>query len=232
MSTSSIREIEVRTGRLAEERGDLLVVPCLQGARVLAPEVAAALGGAGSPAAVALASGDFRGEVGETLVVYGAGSGFLRTCLLGLGPAAERTREKTRAAWAAAARKARDLGAEHAVFALGLGDDAGSSLCEQAELVAEAAVLGTYRYTDYKTVDLQKYKSAGKLTLLLPVGAEAGAIEAAVRRSQVRAEGTNYARDLANTPANILTPTHLAERAETMAAESGLALEVWDRAAC
>ena len=52
-----------------------------------------------------------------------------------------------------------------------------------------------------------------------------------IRLGETIAEGTILARDLSNQPANHLTPTKLAEQAETVARETGLRCEVFDKAA-
>jgi leucyl aminopeptidase len=52
-------------------------------------------------------------------------------------------------------------------------------------------------------------------------------VSAPVERAAVLAQATNTARELQETPANLLTPTALAERARTLA---GVTCEVWDRA--
>src|SRR5436189_181540 len=52
----------------------------------------------------------------------------------------------------------------------------------------------------------------------------------AVHAAQVGADAANAARDLQNTPANDLTPTHLAEAARAIAdSHSALTCEVWGR---
>src|SRR6202043_2904312 len=56
-----------------------------------------------------------------------------------------------------------------------------------------------------------------------------GGSQAAVDRGRILAEAQNFTRDLANEPANILTLTHLAERAREMAAAYSLECEVLDQ---
>src|SRR5262249_28281827 len=64
--------------------------------------------------------------------------------------------------------------------------------------------------------------------LTLPVPDE---FAATIERARVAAEAQNRARDLQNTPANVATPTFLAERAEEIAAASeALSVEVFGRA--
>ncbi len=50
-----------------------------------------------------------------------------------------------------------------------------------------------------------------------------------VDRGRVLAEAQNFSRDIANEPANVLTPTVLAGHAKKMAAEFGLECEVLDQ---
>ena len=56
-----------------------------------------------------------------------------------------------------------------------------------------------------------------------------GGDEAAVKRGRILAEAQNFARALANEPANLLTPLKMAEAARAMCAESGLECEVLER---
>ena len=55
-------------------------------------------------------------------------------------------------------------------------------------------------------------------------------VETAVQRGEVIANGTLLARDLSNQPANYLTPTQLAEKAEAVAEATGLGCEIFDKA--
>jgi leucyl aminopeptidase len=53
-----------------------------------------------------------------------------------------------------------------------------------------------------------------------------GAAQSAIDHGRLIAECQNFTRTLANEPANLLTPTLLAERAQAMAAEQGLECEI------
>ena len=55
-------------------------------------------------------------------------------------------------------------------------------------------------------------------------------IENAAQRGETIANGTLLARDLSNQPANYLTPTQLAEKAQAVAEASGLGCEIFDKA--
>ncbi|MGI8929339.1 MAG: leucyl aminopeptidase family protein, partial [Candidatus Limnocylindrales bacterium] len=56
--------------------------------------------------------------------------------------------------------------------------------------------------------------------------------EAAVARGEAIGEAVNWARSLANEPANIMTPTKVADETRELAAQAGLDIEVLDEEAC
>ncbi len=89
---------------------------------------------------------------------------------------------------------------------------------EDAAAAVEGAILGDYEPDRYKG------EKAAPIEAVRILGADAGV----VRRAQIIAEAQNYARDLANEPANRLTPALLARRAQEMAGERGLEFESMD----
>jgi leucyl aminopeptidase len=61
---------------------------------------------------------------------------------------------------------------------------------------------------------------------------ESSELSEAIARGQAVGEAVNFARRLANEPANLLTPTLLAEEARRLAEQHGLEFEALDEAAC
>jgi leucyl aminopeptidase len=59
--------------------------------------------------------------------------------------------------------------------------------------------------------------------------AESNALQKALGRAQAIANGVGLARECANRPGNVCTPTYLAEQAKALAKEFGLKLEVLER---
>jgi len=232
MAFVPIRETVVRIGGLAEERADLFILPVAKDELAPSGGPASVVAAEGSPVRAALGSGDFKGDPNETLLVYGAHPSFPRVLLLGIGLGRELTLERIRSSTAAAARRARDLGVGRAVFPLPFPGSTAWSLGEQLATAAEGAYLGTWQYTEYKTVDREKFRSVGQFVFVAPIEADPAAAESALHRGRVRAEGVLLARDLAHTPANILTPTALARQAEQVAREAGLRCTILERADC
>jgi leucyl aminopeptidase len=94
-----------------------------------------------------------------------------------------------------------------------------------AEAAAEGAIIGDF--------ESDKYKSEKKNTKEIQSVGLAGfdsdsPLETAIDRARVIAESINFARDLINEPSNRLTPRMLAARAEAMAKEAGLGVEILD----
>ncbi len=90
----------------------------------------------------------------------------------------------------------------------------------------EGAVLADVENDRYKTDPKKNEKQVDSFAVS---GDETAGSQAALDRGRILAEAQNFSRDLANEPANVLTPTLLAERARQMAAEFGLECEVLDQ---
>jgi len=96
---------------------------------------------------------------------------------------------------------------------------------DYAAAAVEGAILGAFEPDHYKT----EKKSSKKLEQFTVVAAESSPhLEQAVERGRIMAEAQNFARELANEPANRLTPMLLAERASKVAENFGLEYEVLD----
>ncbi len=96
---------------------------------------------------------------------------------------------------------------------------------EDPELVSEGAVLGDYDADSYRT---ERNGERRIDTLwLATAGSVAGETAiAALERGRVLADAQNFARDLVNEPANRMTPTLLARKAQEVAARFGLECQV------
>ena len=90
----------------------------------------------------------------------------------------------------------------------------------------EGAVLADLENDRYKTDPKKNEKQVASFAIR--IDQQAGA-QIALDRGRILAEAQNFSRELANEPANVLTPTLLAERATQMAAEFGLECEVLDQ---
>ena len=231
MSNVSIRELAVSVSALEKEKADLLVLPLAQGTKSLPAAIAALVGGDKGSVAALLASGDWKGDVGETAIAYGAGEAFPRVLLVGTGEAKGWSRERARAVSASAVRRARDLGLSQVAFLLPLSSASSWSPEAELELAVEAALSGAYQYSGQKTLELEKFKSIGKLSFVHP-GGDATKLATALARGRARGEAVHFVRDISNAPANLLNPSDFAAAAKQVGAENGLKVRVLGREEC
>jgi leucyl aminopeptidase len=91
---------------------------------------------------------------------------------------------------------------------------------EFASAAVEGAILGDFDPDRYKTDDDKK--SIDRFT----VSSDAVDLASAVERGRIVAEAQNFTRALVNEPANLLTPSKVAEAARAMAAEFHLQCQV------
>src|SRR5579863_9219686 len=94
-----------------------------------------------------------------------------------------------------------------------------------AEAAVEGAILGSYEPIMNKPSS--EAKALESFALVAP--AHRAELEAGLKRGVILAEAQNFARDLGNQPANLMTPSIIAQRAQQMAKDFGLTIEVLDR---
>ena len=151
-------------------------------------------------------------------------SNYTGVLVLGLGEREALTAEKVRRAAGGAVESLRKCRATHVV--LSLPD------VSKADAFVEGLALGQYRFTKYKARQEDDTPDAAveEVTVLCEIGEDVDAISARCARAAVMCRNTNWARDLANTPANDLTPTELARIAQEIAEEVAGDCEVLDEA--
>jgi leucyl aminopeptidase len=178
----------------------------------------------------AVASGDFSGKRGETVLLYtGDSLAARRLFLVGLGKRGTYTLEILRRLSATVARRVRSLKLTEAALVLPDTEDSFNTV-SAARASAEGAVLGLYRFTRYKTSgNDENEREVEGFDLVVP-GSAAEAANSGAEIGAKTAAGANLARDLANEPSNTATPEYLAQRAQEISDRHGMRLTVLDRA--
>ena len=157
---------------------------------------------------------DFSGNNKEVMVLSG-NERFPRIILLGLGDTERSPRDLRQCLstlWGALAK----LSCSQATIDLAGFEN--SDLGDIASMVTTELTKARYVYR----TTLSKPKpvaSLKKITLLVPSDSAQTAAKAASRRALATAQGVNMARELANLPCNICTPSYLAEQALQLAQE-------------
>ncbi len=162
----------------------------------------------------------------KTSILYSPGLKTKRLGLVGFGEKDEVDLQLIREVSAIIGRKLRDLKSEKIVYIF----PEGTSLDSQdiAKAIVEGAILGTYKFTELKTKDKDKFKPITYIGVYSKEDISKG-----LRWGKVIAESTNLARDLANRPSNIATPTHFVEVAkEYLKKYDNMKIDVLDEKQC
>jgi leucyl aminopeptidase len=166
-------------------------------------------------------SGEIKAAYKSTGVVRSHSQRFVT---VGLGKRDEFTAERARVAGAVAVTAAKGLGAK-SLSASG-PEGAGTSSTTPAAF-AEGVILKNYAFDAYKSKSDDDDGDDGFITSLeiYTDNDESESVKAGV----AAANAANRARDLQNQPSNVATPSYLADRAATIAAEHSLEFEIHDR---
>jgi leucyl aminopeptidase len=218
-------QVRIATDEATKVLAGALVVPVFTDANLdgAAGEADTALGGA---LAEVFASGEITGKANEVSLIHAKDQPFRRVLAVGLG-------DRAKFAPAALAKYAgtavRYLGKRNAKsIAFALPREAAADAARSVSFVVEGALAGTIDTTTYRS-------EPDKPILIDDIAILAGTHDAAllakgVERGQVVGTAINMARLMALTPANDMTPTHLAGRAQDVAREVGLEFHVLDEA--
>jgi leucyl aminopeptidase len=169
-------------------------------------------------------SGELTGKNLEfTLVHAPAGLKAARLLLVGAGKREQANPATLRKVAGAALRYLKARGVHKLAFLVREND----LTADAAQATTEGALTADFETDKYKT-DKKNDKSIESLTVSGYADTEKSATEKGIARGRTIADAQNFARDLVNEPSNKLTPRILADKAEAMAKEAGLAVEVLD----
>ncbi|MEE9277460.1 MAG: leucyl aminopeptidase [Dehalococcoidia bacterium] len=171
--------------------------------------------------------GELTGKRGETVVVHALGKAPMKRVLIaGLGAPEDLDIDRVRHTAANAARRARRLADGDLAIAIAGVPLAQFDERDLAEAVAEGVLLGLYRFDRHITPSEPPHNLTGVTVL----GTNEEALRQGVHVGVILAEAANFARDMANEPSNLLTPTEMATRARSMADDVGLECEILEEA--
>jgi leucyl aminopeptidase len=206
------------------------LVLAVQGGETLSRSAQAADKAAGGALRRALAAGDLAEKAGSTLLLRNvAGLAAERVLLLRLGERGKYDVAAFREALRGLGGALKALGAKDAVLPVADIAVGGRGL----PWAVRHAVLGIrdafYRFEQLKTQHKPAAAALGAVTLAItgaPVTLQA---QAALKEAVATADGADLARTLGNLPANLCTPSYLANEAKKLAAKFRIGIEVLER---
>jgi leucyl aminopeptidase len=169
-------------------------------------------------------SGELTGKTLEfTLVHAPAGLKAARLLLVGAGKREQFNSATIRKAAGAALRYLKGRSVKNFSFVVREGD----ATEEVAQAITEGALAANFETDKYKT-DKKNDKNVEQVSIVGYSNAERAAGEEGLSKGRIIADSQNFTRDLVNEPSNKLTPRILAEKAQAMAKEAGLGVEILD----
>ncbi|MEE9249392.1 MAG: leucyl aminopeptidase [Dehalococcoidia bacterium] len=223
-------DISVVTGDITKVEADAAIVNLFKGVKRPGGATGAvdkALGGAISGL---IADGEITGKKGEIVSIHTLGRiKPKRVVVAGLGEREKFSLDTVREIMGGVSRHLRVRGVKKMatiVHGAGIG---GMDPSGAAQAIAEGSLLGLYRFTRHRGENDEDKGDIEELHIVEVDPTKVPALESGRNRGKVMAEATMMARDMANEPANFMTPSHMADVARQVAQESGLELEVLEQ---
>jgi leucyl aminopeptidase len=221
-------EVTVKQGRIEQERAEVAVLTHFEGDRRLEQDAAIVDRALKGRVWDLLKSGEFAGKANQCVLLHTAGQiPAKRVLLVGLGKKKDFRLDALRQAMGMAAKRVRQAGAPSFVASLARFGHLATG--ELAQSMVEGAVLGTYDFTVYRSERNEDIPPLRRMMLLDRERDGLAEIRAGAQRGQVSAEATALVRDLCNHPANVMTPSRLAEEARKIGRERGVKTTVLER---
>ncbi len=174
----------------------------------------------GNPISTAMKNGDFSGEKGQVLSLYGGEKRGPRTILVvGLGKRKEWTPEKIRRAFGEAGKRARAQKITEAVVQPPLKGFSQKDEARATIAAVEGFAFATYRYVR-RGRDKEKYPNLKNLIVIPGETAGMKGLKRGVSAAAVTVDATFYARDLAATPGMDLYPEAYGRIAKKLASKN------------
>lgn len=178
-----------------------------------------------------IAEREVRGKRGELTLIHTLGKlPSSRVIVAGLGKQEGFTADVVRQVMAGAARFLRKLNIRRAATIAHGAGIGGMDPLLSGQAIAEGALLGLYTFRKYKsTPEDDADQDVEELLVVEQDAGKVALLQRGIEKGQLLAQAAIIARDLSNEPANVLTPTELAERARQVAESAGLEFSILER---
>lgn len=169
-------------------------------------------------------SGELTGKFLEMVLLhYPQGLAANKLLLVGAGKRDKFSHAELRKIAGASLRYLRARGVKSFAFIAGENERTPAA----AQAIVEGLLHAEYDSDKYQT-DKKSPKSIDRVVLAGFASGSRSEVEAAIDRGKIIGESEIFARDMINEPSNRLTPRDLASRAEAMAKEAGLEIDILD----
>jgi leucyl aminopeptidase len=210
-------EFSIKSGNPEKQRTACLIVPITE-PRKLSPAAKAIDSASKKKISNLIRKGDITGRLGQSLLLHNlSGTISERVLIIGCGKERELDEKQFRKVIAISQKALKDTGAQEAMSYLTELNVKGRDLSWKIKQIAEYSNYLEYEFSEFKSKKSKAIKPIKRIILAVPSRKELVLGEQAINEGAALAKGIKLTRDVANRPANICTPTHLAEQAEKLA---------------
>ena len=207
----------IKSGNPEKQRTACLVIGIYE-TRRLTPAAKTIDEASGKYVSSILRRGDLDGKQGQALLLHNV-PGLLadRVLLVGCGRERDITNSQYRNIISHSIRQLVDTGVQEAVSYLTELNVKNHDCYWKIRQAVEMSEASLYRFQHYKTKNRNERRQVRKLVLAVPTRKELLVGKRAVAHGVALAQGVKLTRDLANHPANVCTPSYLADQARHLA---------------
>ncbi len=224
-------DLSVSGGNIGQLDVDTVLCWVPEGSARLSGHAAAVDRATDGALALMIRDGLISGRAGETTVLHGGKLRAKRVVVAGAGKPAAFDPHAERRNAGNVARTLRGLNAGRVAWSAQTYATGTVDATVAAAARAEGVVMGLYRFDKHHTREADRPRGAVTSVVFVEASARAAtAAERGVAQGIAMADATNFARDLANEPANLMTPTIMATHAQEMASREGLECTIIERA--
>jgi len=222
-------ELEILTGNITEIEADAVITGIYEETESPDGELAAIDKALDNTVTKLIKKGEIKGKSGEITAIHSMGKLPVNKIIIaGLGKKEGLNADRIRGTFAEVCRFLRSKNDSNiTAIAPGIGLN-GITAETSAQSIAEGAVLGLYQFRKHQTSEPETGEIK-KLTIVNPDADMLSALTQGCSKGKIMAEAANLARDMANEPANFMTPSDMAAAATDIAGKYGLALEVLEK---
>jgi leucyl aminopeptidase len=169
------------------------------------------------------------GKYGESTVIHTWGAiGAKRVLLLGMGKEEELSIDKARALFASVMRTIQKMNISSVAMVLSNFITATKTRTAVTQAVVEGALLGTYQFNYYKTIQPET-KPIETLHLIECNTENNYIINQCIHKATIIGDSVNLTRDLINHPSQYMTPTQMATQAQKIALQNNLEITILEK---
>ncbi len=222
-------EVKVTSGDITKLPVDAIIVNLFEGVERPGGATGAVDHALGGLINQLITEGEIRGKLNEMTLIHSMGKiEATRVVVAGLGKEKELDISRIRGVSAEACRLLRKAGVQRvATIAHGAGLG-GIDAQKSSQAVTEGSILGLYTFHKHQTKG-PEHKEIEELLIVERDEGKLPDMERGCATGRIMAQATNLARDMANEPANCMTPSDMAEMARGIARDWGLECQILEK---